>query len=102
MLGLEEDDDEDATCDNDEATNTKKSTSVVMRLRSGDAVYMAGKSRFAWHGVPLIIPDTCPEDLRSWPTSSGDDEEGQGRYASWQNWMSNKRININVRQMKAS
>jgi len=102
MLGLEDDNSEDATRGSEEAENKKKLTCVVMRLRSGDAVYMAGKSRFAWHGVPSIIPDTCPGELRSWPASPGDDQEGQSRYASWQNWMSNKRININVRQMKAS
>jgi len=62
---------------------------------------MAGDSRFAWHGVPLIIPDTCPQELRSWPASQ--DENGElHKYTSWKDWMSTKRININVRQMKAS
>ncbi|KAI4162301.1 MAG: hypothetical protein LQ342_004015 [Letrouitia transgressa] len=28
---------------------------VVVRLRSGDAVYMSGKARFAWHGIPQIL-----------------------------------------------
>ncbi|PVH95151.1 hypothetical protein DM02DRAFT_537962 [Periconia macrospinosa] len=38
---------------------------VALRLRSGSAVYMSGPSRFAWHGVPQIIPGTCPEALRT-------------------------------------
>lgn len=65
----------------------------VIRLRSGDAVYMSGPSRFAWHGVPKIIPDTCPQWLCDWPGS---------RYPYWQGWMSRKRVNLNVRQMTQS
>jgi alkylated DNA repair protein alkB homolog 1 len=63
----------------------------VLRLRSGDAVYMSGESRFAWHGVPKIIPGTCPDYLSDWP---GKD------FPEWNTWMSNKRINLNVRQMR--
>ena len=76
---------------------------VVLRLRSGDAVYMSGPSRFAWHGVPQIIGGTCPEWLRPWPAkivtrgnTTMDDSEG---YSLWRNWMETKRINLNVRQM---
>jgi alkylated DNA repair protein alkB homolog 1 len=60
-------------------------------LRSGDAVIMAGESRFAWHGVPKIIPATCPDYLASWP--------GKESYPKWDSWMKEKRINLNVRQM---
>lgn len=67
--------------------------SMVLRLRSGDAVYMQRESRFAWHAVPCIIPDTCPEYLRDWP---GDE------YPAWKDWMQKKRINLNVRQMRES
>lgn len=62
----------------------------VLRLRSGDAVYMTGESRLAWHGVPIIMPGTCPDYLADWP---GDD------YPEWKGWMKGKRINLNVRQM---
>ena len=65
----------------------------VVRLRSGDALYMTGESRFAWHGVPNILPGTCPEHLADWP---GND------YSQWCGWMQNKRINLNVRQMRES
>lgn len=82
---------------------------VVMRLRSGDAVYMTGTSRFAWHGVPQIVAGTCPEYLRDWPAAPRetgkevqDCEDGGGsedQYDRWRGWMAGKRINLNVRQM---
>ena len=78
---------------------------AVIRLRSGDAVYMTGKSRFAWHGVPLIIPDTCPDELRSWPCESDTfaqtDHQAStaDRFEHWRGWLAAKRLNLNVRQM---
>ncbi|KAJ5040893.1 uncharacterized protein L3040_005452 [Drepanopeziza brunnea f. sp. 'multigermtubi'] len=39
----------------------------VLRLRSGDAVYMTGRSRLAWHGVPTVVSGTCPGYLEEWP-----------------------------------
>ncbi|CEN62019.1 Putative Oxidoreductase, 2OG-Fe(II) oxygenase family family (AFU_orthologue; AFUA_6G07990) [Aspergillus calidoustus] len=71
----------------------------VIRLRSGDAVYMDGTSRFAWHAVPKIIPSTCPAWLQDWPCIDGD--ESVERYEAWKGWMAGKRINLNVRQMVA-
>ena len=65
----------------------------MLRLRSGDAIYMTGESRFAWHGVPKVLKGTCPEYLEDWPAEGGEYEE-------WRGWMKNKRINLNVRQMK--
>lgn len=75
---------------------------AVLRLRSGDAVYMAGQSRFAWHGVPAIIPHTCPPELRDWPYEDDEDEQNQdaAKYKEWRGWLASKRINLNVRQMK--
>ena len=66
---------------------------MVLRLRSGDALYMSEASRFAWHGVPKIIPGTCPDYLADWPANE---------YSHWRGWMENKRINLNVRQMRES
>ncbi|EKG12796.1 hypothetical protein MPH_10039 [Macrophomina phaseolina MS6] len=80
----------------------KDSDILTIRLRSGDAVYMSGPSRFAWHGVPQIVPDTCPEWLENWPAPSTDGLEGgdhEGVYEEWKGWMRAKRINLNVRQM---
>lgn len=76
---------------------------ITIRVRSGDAIYMSGPSRFAWHGVPKIIPDSCPQWLRDWPAepSSNSCEDSLSReYKAWRGWMSTKRINLNVRQIK--
>jgi alkylated DNA repair protein alkB family protein 1 len=70
---------------------------LVVRLRSGDAVLMSASSRFAWHGVPKIIPNTCPPSLENWPADEIDDHAT--KYAHWKGWLKNKRINLNVRQM---
>ncbi|KAK7535243.1 uncharacterized protein J3D65DRAFT_630569 [Phyllosticta citribraziliensis] len=86
---------------NDES-ETDSSTVLAFRLRSGDAVYMSGESRFAWHGVPQVIPGTCPEWLKEWPARSANEEaeEPSPRYEQWRGWMQTKRINVNVRQMR--
>lgn len=76
---------------------------LTVRLRSGDAVFMKGSARFAWHGVPQIISGTCPEWLQDWPAkpnTEGVDDGCNGMYEAWRGWMSNKRINLNVRQMR--
>lgn len=70
--------------------NEDGTSHATIRLRSGDAVLMSGPSRYAWHGVPKIIPDTCPEYLADWPA----------QYPHWKGWLASKRINLNVRQMK--
>ncbi|KAH9208460.1 hypothetical protein DL95DRAFT_414745 [Leptodontidium sp. 2 PMI_412] len=72
------------------ANNDAPPVYEVLRLRSGDAVYMTGQSRLAWHGVPSIIPGTCPDYLEDWPGKE---------FPEWRGWMKDKRINLNVRQM---
>ncbi|KAI1656388.1 hypothetical protein F4813DRAFT_390757 [Daldinia decipiens] len=66
---------------------------LLLRLRSGDAIYMTQESRYAWHGVPKVLKGTCPDFLADWP-AEGD------KFQEWKGWMRNKRINLNVRQMK--
>jgi DNA alkylation damage repair protein AlkB len=66
---------------------------LLLRLRSGDAIYMTKEARFAWHGVPKVLKGTCPSFLEDWPAEDG-------KYEEWRGWMRNKRINLNVRQMK--
>lgn len=73
-------------------TNSEKKY-LLLRLRSGDAIYMSEESRFAWHGVPKVLKGTCPDFLEDWPA-------GDGKFEEWRGWMRNKRINLNVRQMK--
>ncbi|KAK0707394.1 hypothetical protein B0H67DRAFT_602725 [Lasiosphaeris hirsuta] len=51
------------------------------------------ESRFAWHGVPKVLKGTCPDYLEDWPAEGG-------KYEEWRGWMKNKRINLNVRQMR--
>ena len=76
---------------------------VSLRLHSGDAVVMSGPARFAWHGVPQVIRNSCPLSLRDWP-AIGDDEiinrVAERPYEAWRGWMSNKRVNLNIRQMQ--
>ncbi|KAL8840739.1 MAG: hypothetical protein Q9170_001177 [Blastenia crenularia] len=76
---------------------------VVVRLRSGDAVYMSGPSRFAWHGVPQVVANTCPASLSDWPAKSSppttEPKPGED-FEAWRGWMANKRINLNIRQMR--
>ncbi|KAG5984821.1 hypothetical protein E4U55_003039 [Claviceps digitariae] len=66
---------------------------LLLRLRSGDAIYMTREARYAWHGVPKVIGGTCPAYLDRWPSENG-------HYTAWEGWMANKRINLNVRQMR--
>jgi alkylated DNA repair protein alkB homolog 1 len=75
--------------------NQDGSETATIRLRSGDALYMTGSSRYAWHGVPKILSDTCPDWLAQWPTG----DISRKACSDWQGWMQNKRINLNVRQM---
>ena len=75
---------------------------LAIRLHSGDAIYMSGEARYAWHGVPRIIPDSCPASLRSWPATCNNEKsstEAQDCFEAWRDWMSTKRVNLNVRQM---
>ncbi|KAI6248883.1 Alpha-ketoglutarate-dependent dioxygenase [Erysiphe necator] len=69
---------------------TMETKSEVLYLHSGDVVCMTEESRFAWHGVPLIIENTCPEYLSDWPGEE---------FPAWKKWISQKRVNLNVRQI---
>lgn len=76
---------------------------AVVRFHSGDAVVMSGAARFAWHGVPQVIRDSCPTSLSDWPAVVHDKSTSCVRkdpYEDWRGWLSNKRINLNIRQMK--
>ncbi|KAH8666600.1 alkylated DNA repair protein AlkB [Xylariales sp. PMI_506] len=75
------------------AESSSRKPYLLLRLRSGDAIYMTEEARYAWHGVPKVLKGTCPSFLAEWPAEDG-------RYEEWKGWMKNKRINLNVRQMK--
>ena len=78
--------------------NEDASSVATLRLRSGDAICMTGSSRFAWHAVPKVLPNTCPTWLQDWPASGHE----TSIFETWRGWMANKRINLNVRQMTAA
>lgn len=67
---------------------------AAILLRSGDAILMSGASRYAWHGVPKVLRETCPAGIAGWPAT-----ENTPQYEQWRGWMAGKRINLNVRQM---
>lgn len=75
--------------------NSDGTESATIRLRSGDVVLMSDQSRYAWHAVPKVLSGTCPDSLRAWPAVTGD-----ANHEQWRGWLANKRINLNVRQMR--
>ena len=85
--------DTDSDADADGADGT-----AVVRVRSGDAIVMSRSARYAWHGVPRVLPGTCPAYLADWPAEERA-AEAEGQFEAWRGWMANKRINLNVRQM---
>ncbi|PFH61375.1 hypothetical protein XA68_17553 [Ophiocordyceps unilateralis] len=76
-----------------EPPNFENKRYLLLRLRSGDAIYMTNEARRAWHGVPKVIKDTCPSHLEAWPARQDD------LFREWEGWMRNKRVNLNVRQI---
>ena len=87
-----------------ESAHSEDMRNIAVRLRSGDALYMCGPARYAWHGVPKIIAGTCPPWLSEWPadqaTSHTQQESLGHNYEAWRGWMSSKRINLNLRQLE--
>lgn len=75
--------------------NEDGSNVAALRLRSGDAICMTGSSRFAWHAVPKVLPNTCPTWLQDWPGTGSE----RSIFDIWRGWIANKRINLNVRQI---
>ncbi|KAF3140733.1 hypothetical protein TWF594_006233 [Orbilia oligospora] len=75
---------------------------LIIRIRSGDAVVMGGQSRWAWHGVPKVIGETCPEELTRWPSLYDHQSPENADTIDWAGWMKRKRVNLNIRQMYES
>lgn len=67
---------------------------VILRLHSGDVVCMGSAARFAWHGLPQIIPFTCPQALADWPY-----QESTSATHQWRGFMRDRRVNLSIRQM---
>ena len=87
--------DADTDAPSDELKREENVRMQAIRLRSGDALLMSGPARFAWHGIPRVLADSCPEWLQDWAAVGG----GEERFVRWRGWMGGKRINFNVRQM---
>lgn len=79
---------------------TKDVRPTAMFLRSGDVVVMTGESRLAYHAVPLVL---SREDDAPWCVAV--EECGvDGVVGDWDaeaRYLSNHRINLNVRQVFA-
>ncbi|PSS03395.1 hypothetical protein BD289DRAFT_478560 [Coniella lustricola] len=93
--------DQTASVTGDNHNTGKDKEYLLLRIRSGDAIYMTQEARYAWHGVPKVLKGTCPDYLENWPAEHvGSDDADKDKYADWAGWMRNKRINLNVRQMR--
>ncbi|KAG9242641.1 hypothetical protein BJ878DRAFT_583715 [Calycina marina] len=82
--------------DEDEGNDEREQEMVVIRVRSGDVVQMAGPTRFSWHAMPRIIAGTYPQWLENWPVNS---KNGPREYERWRGYMKGKRLNISCRQV---
>lgn len=69
----------------------------VLRVKSGDCVWMGGETRWCWHAMPKIMGGTCPEWLADWPL--GPNGEGRKEFEKWKGFMKGKRLNISCRQV---
>ena len=67
----------------------------VLRVRSGDCVWMGGETRWSWHAMPKVLGGTCPDELGEWPFVKG----GPTEYEKWRGFMNGKRLNISCRQV---
>jgi alkylated DNA repair protein alkB family protein 1 len=68
---------------------------LVLRVRSGDCVWMGGETRWCWHAMPKVMAGTCPEWLEEWPAEKG----GRKEFERWRGFMAGKRVNISCRQV---
>ena len=74
---------------------TKDETPVALRLRSGDAVVMAGPARMCYHGIPRVLREAGAADSRGAASGGvGGGDEGSAAIAEH---MCGTRINISIR-----
>lgn len=85
----------------DKCSVTKPPLQIL--LKSGDAIVMGGKARHAYHGVGKVWADTCPDYLKNLENNPLlgclNNDETIEKWKLYSEWISTKRININVRQM---
>ena len=94
---------------------TRDVAPTAVWLRSGDACIFTGEARSYYHGVPRILPDTCPSHLReatAWPDAPGpgDGDSSDAAYAAGRpaddealrglcEFLRGSRLNLNVREV---
>ena len=95
---------------------TRDVAPTAVWLRSGDACVFVGEAaRSYYHGVPRILPDTCPPHLReatAWPDAPGpgDGDGSDAAYAAGRpagdealrglcEFLRGSRLNLNVREV---
>ena len=74
---------------------TKDETPIALRLRSRDAVIMAGPARMCYHGIPRVLKEAGAADGRS--AASGGAGDGDEGCAAMAEHMRDTRINISIR-----
>lgn len=79
----------------DETIEDREMEMCVLRVRSGDCVWMSGETRWCWHAMPKVMSNTCPEWLADWPAEEG----GRKEYEKWKGYMKGKRLNVSCRQV---
>jgi alkylated DNA repair protein alkB family protein 1 len=85
------------TSEVDEKDEDREMEMCVLRVRSGDCVWMGGETRWCWHAMPKVMAGTCPEWLENWPVVDG--EGGEKVFEKWRGFMKGKRLNISCRQV---
>jgi alkylated DNA repair protein alkB family protein 1 len=80
---------------NGEEDENREMEMLVLRVRSGDCVWMGGVTRWCWHAMPKVMAGTCPEWLEAWPAEKG----GRKEFEKWKGFMAGKRVNISCRQV---
>ena len=71
---------------------SKEKDPLSILIKSGDCVVMSGKSRLAYHGVPVVLKDSSP-------FCSLQDHEFPQVDPFLIDYLRNNRINLNVRQV---
>jgi alkylated DNA repair protein alkB homolog 1 len=72
---------------------------LVLRVRSGDCVWMGGETRWCWHAMPKVMAGTCPSWLEDWPVEKDGSGKERKEYQKWKGFMKGKRVNISCRQV---
>ena len=85
----------------DEKDEYREMEMCVLRVRSGDCVWMGGEIRWCWHAMPKVMGNTCPSWMEKWPMTDDESVSLKDRktLAKWKGFMSRKRLNISCRQV---